>query len=195
MDGLLRHLAEVGFGGVPRPLGYDERGRQILSYIEGDVPRDEGPFLVSDERIRSAAALMRAYHDATAGWAAPEGHEVVCHGDLGPHNTVFRGETAVAIIDFEDDVRPGRRVDDFAQAVWGFADLTDAGVPMSEQVRKTRLICAAYGDVTPADVVESLTARFARARDQNHADGLPGAVRVFEDLLSWMSRHGPEIAA
>jgi hypothetical protein len=28
----------VGFAGAPRPLGYDDRGRQILTFIEGEVP-------------------------------------------------------------------------------------------------------------------------------------------------------------
>lgn len=58
----------------------------------------------------------------------------------------------------------------------------------------TRLICDAYGDVTPRGVVGSLTARFRRARDQHRASGLRGAEEVFEGLLAWMSRHGSGIA-
>jgi hypothetical protein len=66
VDALLRHLAEVGFSGAPRPLGYDEHGRQILTFIEGEVPAGEGPFRGSDAQIRSATALIREIHDATA---------------------------------------------------------------------------------------------------------------------------------
>ncbi|MEU4243368.1 phosphotransferase [Actinoplanes sp. NPDC026619] len=189
VDALLLHLAAAGFTGVPRPLGYDDQGRQILTYVEGDVPS-----VVSDAQIRSAAALYRAFHDATVSFPLLEDGAVVCHGDLGPHNTVFRGERAVAIIDFEDDVGPGRRVDDFAQAVWDFAGLADPAVAVPEQARRAWLACAAYGGVTPAEVVASLVARFGRARDQNRADGLLGAVRIFEDLLAWMARYGGEIA-
>jgi hypothetical protein len=47
------------------------------------------------------------------------------------------GDRAIAIIDFEDDAGPGRRVDDFAQAVWGFADLTEPGVPLRMAQRDT----------------------------------------------------------
>jgi hypothetical protein len=194
VDALLRHLADVGFAGTPRPLGYDDAGRQILTYVPGEVPDDTGPFRLSDARIRSATALIRSFHDATATSALRADQEVVCHGDLGPHNTVFRGAQAVALIDFEDDVGPGRRLDDFAQAVWGFADLTDAGVAVAEQARMTRLMCDVYGDVTPAAVVEALTARFRRAHDQHLAAGLPGAVRVFADLLAWTDRFGGRIA-
>lgn len=194
VDALLRHLVDVGFAGAPRPLGYDDYGRQILTFIDGEVPAGEGPYRLPDPRIRSATALIKAFHDATVSSALCEGQEVVCHGDLGPHNTVFHGAHAVAIIDFEDDVGPGRRVDDFAQAVWGFADLTDPGVAVTEQIRKTRLMCDVYGGVTPAAVVEALTARFRRARDHHRAAGLDGAVRVFDDLLTWMARFGGQIA-
>jgi len=194
VDALLLHLADVGFAGAPRPLGYDDRGRQILTFIEGEVPDGDGPSLLSDSRIRSGAALIRAFHDATASSPLRADQEVVCHGDLGPHNTVFRGEEAVAIIDFDEDVGPGRRVDDFAQAVWGFADLTDRDVAVAEQARKTRLMCEVYGDITPTAVVEALTARFRRARDHHRAAGLSGAVRVFDDLLTWMARFGGQIA-
>jgi hypothetical protein len=194
VDALLRHLADAGFAGAPRPLGYDDQGRQILTFIEGDVLDGGGPYLLSDSRLRTATALIRAFHDATAYATLREGQEVVCHGDLGPHNTVFRGERAVAIIDFDDDVGPGRRVDDFASAVWGFADLTDAGVPVTEQARRTRLMCDVYGGITPAAVVAALTAEIRRARDRHRATGLDGAVRVFDDLLTWMTRHGEQIA-
>jgi hypothetical protein len=194
VDGLLRHLVDAGFAGAPRPLGYDDEGRQILTFIEGEVLDGEGPHPLSDARISSATALIRAFHDATASVALREGQEVVCHGDLGPHNTVFRGERAVAIIDFDDDVGPGRRVDDFAQAVWGFANLTDPGVAVTEQARRTRLMCDVYGGITPEAVVGALTARFRRARDQHRAAGLRGAERVFDDLLTWMARSGGRIA-
>src|SRR5690242_20727743 len=35
---LLSHLHAAGFGGAPRPLGIDERGREVLSFIPGTVP-------------------------------------------------------------------------------------------------------------------------------------------------------------
>ncbi len=195
VDAVLRELADAGFAGAPRPLGYDDQGRQILTFVVGEVPGGEGPYRLSDTRIRSAAVLIRAFHDATAASPLRADQEVVCHGDLGPHNTVFRGEQAVALIDFEDDVGPGRRLDDFAQAVWGFADLTSPDVAVAEQARKTRLMCDAYGGVTPPEVVTALIARFRRAHDQHVASGLSGAVAVFAGLLGWMVRHGDRVAA
>jgi hypothetical protein len=34
---LLDHLHAVGFRGAPRPLGLDDRGREVLTYVPGPV--------------------------------------------------------------------------------------------------------------------------------------------------------------
>jgi len=57
---LLLHLERVGFTGAPRFLGIDERGREILSFIDGTVPPDLDPEL-SDEQLTTAAHLLRRY--------------------------------------------------------------------------------------------------------------------------------------
>ena len=36
--GLLVHLEEVGFDGAPRFLGIDDQGREVLSFVDGQVP-------------------------------------------------------------------------------------------------------------------------------------------------------------
>ena len=143
--------------------GYDERGREVLEFVEGEVPAGP-PYALSDARLLSAARLIRRFHDATVSSPLCRGQEVVCHGDLGAHNTVFRGEQAVALIDWDAGLAPGRRTVDFAHAVWCFADLTEDAVPVAEQARRTRLMCAAYPGMTPRLVVDELTARFHRAR-------------------------------
>jgi hypothetical protein len=42
----------------------------------------------------------------------------------------------MAIIDWDPDVAAGRRAVDFADAVWGFTDLTSDAVPVAEQARR-----------------------------------------------------------
>jgi hypothetical protein len=192
VDALLGHLEAVGFSGAPRSLGYDKQGRQVLTYVEGSVPHAT-PFGLSDAQLLSATTLIRDYHDATATSALRDGQEVVCHGDLGPHNTVFRGDAAVALIDWDGDVQPGRRADDFAHAVWCFADLIEAAVPLAEQARRTRLMCQAYPGMTPSVVVEELGARFQRARDRHMVAGRPRAAEIFGGLLAWLDEHGDDI--
>jgi aminoglycoside phosphotransferase (APT) family kinase protein len=193
VQALLRHLEAVGFDGAPRALGYDEQGRPVLSYVDGMVPQT-APYALSDAQLVSGATLVCAYHDATASSPLRDGHEVVCHGDLGPHNTVFRGEVAVAIIDWDGDVQPGRRAVDFAHAVWCFADLIEPDVPLAEQARRTRLMCDAYPGMTPQIVLSELTARFERARAQHEAARRSRAVEIFDGLLAWLDAHGQDIA-
>ena len=77
-----------GFSAVPRYLGTDERGRDILTYIPGSVGKWQ---FYSDDAIRLAGQLLRAFHDATAGSELLLGKPVMCHHDPGPNNFVFQG--------------------------------------------------------------------------------------------------------
>nr|WP_282446174.1 aminoglycoside phosphotransferase family protein [Paenibacillus silvae] len=69
---LLLFLEKQGFHQAPRYLGMDEKGREMLSYLEGDVPGDDYPeidaYMWSDEALIAAAQLLRTYHDATASF-------------------------------------------------------------------------------------------------------------------------------
>ena len=192
VDGLLRHLERVGFDGAPRALGYDVQGRQVLTFVEGEVFHSP-PYGLSDAQLLSATTLIHSYHDATATSSLRGGQEVVCHGDLGPHNMVFRGDQAVAIIDWDAGVAPGRRADDFAQAVWCLADLIEPTVPLVEQSRRLALTCHAYPGRSPAIVVSELIARFKRARAQHDRAGRVRAVEIFDGLISWMNDNGQRI--
>lgn len=100
---LLRHLERVGFDGAPRRLGRTEDGYELLTYVDGTVPGDP-PYNLDDGQLRAAAGLVLRFHDAVAGTPLCHGAETVCHGDLGPHNTVFRDGLPVALIDWDDDV-------------------------------------------------------------------------------------------
>jgi hypothetical protein len=195
---VLRHLGAVGFAGAPRVLGVDEAGREVLTFIEGEVhaaaPGRPEPWL-SDTRLQSAARLIRHFHDATTGSELAAGEEVVCHGDLGPHNTVFVGDKAVGLVDWGEDVAPGRRLVDLAHAVWCFIDVGESGGPVEEQGRRIRLMCDAYGWDDPSAVVDEIAALLRRARDRHVRAGRHRAVAVFEDLMLWISKHGDVLRA
>jgi len=49
---------------------------------------------------------------------------VICHGDIGPYNTIHVANKAVALIDFER-AAPGPRIWDLAFAVYRFAGLCE----------------------------------------------------------------------
>ncbi len=188
------HLERVGFDGAPRWLGRTDDGHDILSFIEGTV-LGVPPFNLNDEQLVAAAGLVQRFHDAVAGTPLCRGAETVCHGDLGPHNTVFRDGWPIAIIDWDDDVGPGSRAVDFADAVWGFADVTSDSVSVDEQARRVSMMCRNYPGMTPRVVVRELAAQFERARSNHLAAGRSGPLEVFEGLIAWLDRHGPRIAA
>jgi hypothetical protein len=129
---LLLHLESVGFDGAPRHLGQDEQGREVLSWIDGDVPLPPYPaWAMTDRALADLGGLVRRLHEATAtfrptgadwsaDWADPAGGPVICHNDLFPENVVFRDGRVVALIDFAM-AAPGRPVWDVAIAaeIWG----------------------------------------------------------------------------
>lgn len=198
---LLRHFEASGFSGAPRLLGIDQQGREVLTFIEGDVyvspvEDDDRPAeILSDAQLVSAARLIRRFHDATAGTPLAGEGEVVCHPDLGQHNIVFEGDEAVAIIDWDEDVRPGPRLLDFAHAVWCLAEVGEQGGSLAEQARRVRLLCDAYGWEDATEVIDEIEARFRRARAWHEEGGFVEGARIFGEMIDWMTKNGPAIRA
>jgi Ser/Thr protein kinase RdoA (MazF antagonist) len=153
---LLTHLHEVGFGGAPRPLGIDDRGREVLTFMPGTVAWP-GHFhlLDADRQLRRAARLIREFHDAVAGFAPPpdarwqalmpaDGEEIIAHHDLAPWNLVI-GDRQWGFIDW-DTAAPGTRLWDLAYAAHGFVPLSaDPAVQRDDAGRRLRLLADAYG--------------------------------------------------
>jgi hypothetical protein len=177
---LLRHLERAGFQGAPRVLGIDDGGREILSYMEGSVPY--APTIPreiwSDGALSAAARLVRRYHDAAASFhapddarwrfcpGAPQGGDIICHNDLAPWNTVYRGGLPGAFIDW-DFAAPAPRLWDVAYAAWRFVPLYYNGVPGTEEedadvhdcARRLRLFSDAYGLAERRDLVDTVLRR------------------------------------
>ncbi|HSX06619.1 MAG TPA: aminoglycoside phosphotransferase family protein [Candidatus Saccharimonadia bacterium] len=111
---LLNYLQSVNFPYSPKVLGFDENGREILSYIDGQSGGDGWAKIVSDDGLRKFAKLLRAYHDVitdykppvNAEWACaigvPKNGEIMCHGDFGPWNIVWDDDNEpVGIVDWD----------------------------------------------------------------------------------------------
>src|SRR5262249_17891206 len=118
VHGLLAQFGRCGFGGAPRFLGGDARGREVLSFIEGTTLPHNG-FRLSREAVAAGARLVRRVHDLTAGTEFAAGSEVACHMNLSQPNFVFREMTPIAIIEW-DVTRPGNRGSNFADFLWAF---------------------------------------------------------------------------
>lgn len=165
---LMETLRQRGLTFVPRPLGLDDRGREVVEFVDGDVGVYPMPAWVwSDELLVDVAQALRQLHDVTAelalprtGWrrAAVEPVQVVCHGDVAPFNTVCRDGRLAALIDWDYAV-PAPRAWDLGYAAYRWVSLTAAGHPDGNQLsaadrdRRLKLFCDTYGDVLPVDVV------------------------------------------
>lgn len=125
---LLKHLDNKGFSYSPKFLGIDEKGREILSYIEGEAgnyPLKE--YMWSNNVLREIAKLLSLYHDAVTDfhlldeWEpidnTPNQIEVLCHNDFAIYNIIFNNKRPVGIIDF-DVAGPGPRLWDIAYTLY-----------------------------------------------------------------------------
>jgi Phosphotransferase enzyme family len=183
---LLAHLAAKGFELVPAHLGSDEVGREIFSFIEGEAPAELG--FIDDRALRSAATLIRAYHDLSADLA----EEVVCHNDLSPCNFVFRDGLPVAIIDF-DAVSPGTRAHDLGYAAWLWLNFGSPEVSPSEQQRRLHLFVSTYGDIRSDTVLYSMMERQAMLIAEGRRTGKVAMAEWAEHCLDWTQRHAPDL--
>ncbi|MEV0830493.1 phosphotransferase [Nonomuraea rubra] len=187
---LLRHLEEVGFAGAPRFLGVDAAGREVLSFVPGEVAgRPRPPWVADEGRLASVGRLVRAYHEAVAGFSVPDGvrpglglaeppgappeppypAELVGHADYTPDNLVFRDGEAAALIDF-DIARPVTRVDELYNAMLYWAPLCDPvdADPVLRGLdlpRRCRILADAYGmsEIDRSRLVEVAVMRTRRS--------------------------------
>jgi Phosphotransferase enzyme family len=172
---LLSHLEETGFTAAPRWLGFDEEGRETLSYITGTAGHYPlKPHVLSESTLTRLGLLLRRFHDATISFSLPENvvwqnainakGEVICHGDAGPYNIIFRNKQPVALIDFER-ATPGPRVWDIAFVVYRFAPLCDSPKQgftpafLKAIARRIRVFLSAYGFAQNDDLFDWMQLR------------------------------------
>lgn len=154
----LEVLAEAGIAEVPRVDGIDDQGREVLSFVPGEVANYPLPdWLWSDQLLDEAGQLMRRLHDAGAElaqqsltWRSPvrQPAETVCHNDFAPYNLVFDDGHLVGVIDF-DYASPGPRIWDFAYlayrlVAWG-SDAGSAAPTGDLRWSRTERLIQAYG--------------------------------------------------
>jgi aminoglycoside phosphotransferase (APT) family kinase protein len=195
---LLDHLEAAGFPGSPRHLGWDEQGRDTLTYLDGEVPRWQR---FADHQLIALASLVRQMHDATRPLAARLGEdEVVCHHDLGPHNTVLRDGIPAAFFDF-DLAAPGDPLEDIAYMAWTWCiSSKPTRGPVTGQAQQVALLAEEYGLTTeqrhrlPAAIQARMAVNddFHRQRMENASSGEAAAAA---ELLAWTRQEATFIAA
>jgi Ser/Thr protein kinase RdoA (MazF antagonist) len=172
---VLRHLEAKGCSFAPKALGIDKRGRDMISFLPGEsMWRPWKSHQRGGDALIQIANILKQVHDATRDLVFPDAtvwrtgpagkspEQIIRHGDLGPWNTLWDGNTLTGLIDW-DFAEPGRAITDLAQLALYFVPLRgdkgwlDAGFSEApDYVHRLNVICGAYGAFTPDDVIREL---------------------------------------
>lgn len=209
MQCYLRHLEHVGFTFAPRFLGIDGRGREVLSYVEGEMTgRPLRPWAGDEEVLAAVARIQRRLHDCSEGFALPPGMswqepttlagvlppydeaDVIGHNDVTPENVIFRAGRPVAFIDF-DLAGPTTRLLDVVTTMLHWAPLRapedrDPVLRDLDTGRRMRAYADAYGlgASQRSQLVDVADRRFARSWPvmRHHAEHRGGGwARMWDD--------------
>lgn len=211
---VLRHLERVGYTGAPRVLGYDGETER-LSFVAGESAPASLDGLHEEKILVAVGEMIRDYHRAMRSFdmpddltwpvmiGAPKGDGTICHNDIAPWNTIFRGQEPVALIDW-DLVAPGTRAWDLAYAAWRFVPLYPDerfGTPAERLHRIALLLDAA--ELPRAE----RTGFLGLVRDRMHSSyetvevwgrqGVPGFAKLYCERMhvdslahiAWLERH------
>lgn len=178
---LLAHVRDRGFLLAPEPLGLDDLGREVLTFLPGaTVTSQPWPHWVwSDPLLVEAAEAMAAYHHAVLDLrpvvvesrlgSTPLGvGDLVCHNDLAPYNTMFRSGHLAGIFDW-DVVCAAPPAWDLAFLAWHWVPLhapsTDLGWRTTGDCqRRMRLLVDTYGLEDATGFVAAVIARIESSR-------------------------------
>ena len=212
VHGVLTHLERVGFEGIPRFLGVDAEGREILSWIEGTPSIRPWPEpLLHDEGLRSVVSLVRRCHDALSSYrpppdaewftgAAPVGAgQIVCHGDLGPWNIVWRDDDPVGLIDW-DFTAPASPLVDLAWLAFSVVPMQSdehcLGCGFDEipdRRQRLTILCDTYGSYSPGEVVKQAEVNWRHDIDLIVERGPTGQTPWAGFLARRLDNHGQEL--
>jgi hypothetical protein len=201
---LLSHLAAVRFHGSPRVLGLDDRDREILEFVPGEVgglsPADPLPvWFGTPEACWSIGRWIRDFQTAQAGlvvdpakpWRRAEGAalepgQVIVHHDVSPYNTVRRPDDSLVVLDW-DFARPGDPIEDLAWAAWRWVPLmagrswhAEYGIGADEDIRlrQERHLAALLDGYGPSKEQRSALAEAIAKQMVGHACDLEDLART-----------------
>jgi hypothetical protein len=204
---LLRHLEDAGVDGVPRALGFDEQGREMLTYLPGETIGG-GPWPAwtsADGPLVQAGQWIRRIHDATADFEPPADEQwfacgpmrpglIVGHQDAGPHNAAMDGDRLVGFFDW-DTAGPSTPEIDLAFSAIAWVGLCAASEdePLgfhdyANRSRRLHLLLDSYGYDGDRQAFRTVVALRARRQARVIRDSAEAGDRASIALLSLAGR-------
>lgn len=160
---------------VPHVLGFDEVGREVLSYLPGRVITIDREDL-TDAQLTSVVTWTRTFHDVTRDFVSdgpwrspgPLGATRIGHNDLAPYNLCFEGERLSGVFDW-DMAGPSTPLWELAYLAWSCVPLWSPGEPDLEAKRLVQ-IADIYGTFSPQEILNAVPDRI-----QGMIDWIPRA--------------------
>lgn len=203
---LLAHLAGKGFKGAPRPLGFDEQGREVLTFLEGETVGHRKPrpaWVYAEDTLDQVARWMRACHRAVAGFVPPPGAVwrgggtwapglIIAHNDATIHNAAWHLGRLTGFFDW-DFAGPATPEGDLALAAFSWVPLharwfaaAEGFTDFAARPRRLDRFLRTYGWSGTAgeflDVVE--------ARITDRADGIRDYAAAGDEAFGRLLRQG-----
>jgi Phosphotransferase enzyme family len=213
---VLRHLERAGFEGAPRVLGFDDLGREVLTYLEGETVGGQQPWpdwVSSADALTQVGGWLRRLHDATADFVPPDGAEwfagqdwraglVIGHHDAAPYNAVWNRGRLAGFVDW-DTAGPSSREFDLAYSTLLWVPLLASGSAWpveirspEERRRRLHLLLDGYGyDVDRSRFGDAVVrrARINAAVTRRLAAGGNPAYRAIEGQADDLERSAREV--
>lgn len=149
---------------IPRVLGFDDHGREVLSYLPGRVV-DVDTELLSSAQLASTVSWTRRFHLEVAGFSHPgpwrffdvDSSVLIGHNDIAPYNVCFDGDELVGVFDW-DLAGPTTPLLELAFIAWNAVPLWRDIGPAAAASR-LEVIASAYGTSSPSEVLRAVPHR------------------------------------
>lgn len=165
VQAVLEHLEAAEFAGAPRARGFDEQGREILTYLPGQTVGEHLPWpewIYSDEALMQVGDWMRRLHDTTADfvpaadaiWLSGRPWRpglIIGHQDVAPYNAVWNDGGLIGFVDWDTAAPSTRELDlAFAALMWVPLHARDVVAPrgfraFDDRPRRLHVLLDAYG--------------------------------------------------
>ncbi len=189
---LMRHVGSR-VPHVPRVLGFDERGRESLTYLPGRVV-DVDTELLTDRQITALVTWTRGFHAAVADFHHPgpwryfplPSPTLIGHNDIAPYNVCFDGDELAGVFDW-DMSAPTTPLFELAFIAWNCVPLwRDIGADLA--AHRLTVIAEGYGGPDARQILRALPARI-----QPMLDGIPVAAAAGDQgMANLMTQGEPE---